>query len=60
MVNPVDAVARVSPLTDVGVIAPKPMVKAGVGEDIDHVAVTPLLAAAVETEVTVPVVVADH
>ena len=36
-------------------IAPKPIVNAGVGDAIDQVAVTPLLAAAVETEVTVPV-----
>src|SRR5262245_50091067 len=43
--------------TDVGVMLPKPMVSAGVGDDIDHVAVTPLFAAAVETEVTVPT---DH
>ena len=35
-------------------IAPKPIVNAGVGEAIDQVAVTPLLADAVETEVTVP------
>ena len=42
--------------TDVGVMAPNPMVRAGVGVAIDQVAVTPLFAAAVETEVTVPVV----
>lgn len=45
----------VNPFTDVGVIAANPIVKAGVGEVIDQVAVTPLFAAAVDTEVTVPV-----
>jgi len=40
--------------TELGVIAPRPIVKAGVGDAIDQVAVTPLLAAAVETAVTVP------
>src|ERR1035437_3548053 len=54
MVNPSAADAKVRPLTDDGVIAPRPIVRAGVGEAIDQVAVTPLLAAAVETEVTVP------
>src|ERR1019366_8457382 len=44
----------VTPFTEVGVMAPKPIVKAGVGEAIDQVAVTPLLASAVDTEVTVP------
>ena len=52
--NPVVPVANVSPLTDVGVIAPNPIVKAGVLVAVAQVAVTPLLAAAVETEVTVP------
>src|ERR1035437_781409 len=57
MVNPSAADAKVRPLTDDGVMAPRPIVRAGVGEAIDKVAVTPLLAAAVETEVTVPVFV---
>lgn len=46
----------VRPLTDVGVMAPNPIVKAGVVVAVAQVAVTPLLAVAVETEVTVPVV----
>jgi hypothetical protein len=37
-----------------GVIAPKPMVSAGAGEGMLQLAVTPLFAAAVDTEVTVP------
>lgn len=45
---------RVNPLTEVGVMAPNPIVNAGVVVAVAHVAVTPLLAAAVETEVTVP------
>ena len=56
IVNPVAAAVKVSPLTEVGVIAPNPMVRAGVVVAVAQVAVTPLLAAAVETEVTVPVV----
>jgi hypothetical protein len=44
----------VKPLTDVGVMAPNPIVKAGVVVAVAQVAVTPLLAAAVDTEVTVP------
>jgi hypothetical protein len=54
IVNPSAAEVRVKPLTLVGVIAPSPIVRAGVGDAIDQVAVTPLLAAAVETDVTVP------
>ena len=53
--NPVVRLVRVNPLTEVGVMAPKPMVRAGVEVAVAQVAVTPLLAAAVETEVTVPV-----
>ena len=60
IVNPVDWVANVSPLTEVGVIAPKPMVKAGVVVAFAQVAVTPLPAAAVETDVTVPPGLATH
>ena len=52
--NPVAIEVRVKPLTEDGVIAPNPIVKAGVGDDIDQVAVTPLFAAAVDTDVTVP------
>src|ERR1019366_2824566 len=44
----------VTPFTDVGVMAAKPIVNAGVGDAIDQVAVTPLFAAAVDTDVTVP------
>jgi hypothetical protein len=44
----------VKPLTDVGVMSPNPIVNAGVVVAVAHVAVTPLLAAAVDTEVTVP------
>jgi hypothetical protein len=46
---------RVTPLTEVGVIAPKPTVNLGVVVVFVQVAVTPLLAAVVSTEVTVPV-----
>jgi len=53
--KPMAFAVRVRPLTDVGVMAPNPIVKAGVVVAVAHVAVTPLLAAAVETEVTVPV-----
>ena len=56
IVNPVPAAVKVKPLTVVGVKLAPPIVKAGVGEAIDQVAVMPLLAAAVDTEVTVPVV----
>lgn len=41
-------------LIDDGVIAPNPIVNAGVVVPLAQVAVTPLFAAAVETEVTVP------
>jgi hypothetical protein len=41
-------------------MAPNPIVKAGVVVAVAHVAVTPLLAAAVETEVTVPVAGVAH
>ena len=54
--KPVALACKVNPLTEVGVIAPNPIVKAGVVVAVAQVAVTPLLAAAVETEVTVPVV----
>jgi hypothetical protein len=60
IVNPVVCAARVKPLTVVGVMLPNPIVKAGVVVAVAHVAVTPLLAAAVETEVTVPVGAATH
>ena len=46
--------------TEVGVIAPNPMVNAGVVVGLVHVAVTPLLAAAVETFVTVPPPIGAH
>ena len=55
IVNPVPAAVRVNPLTEVGVMAPRPIVRAGVVVAVAQVAVTPLLAAAVETDVTVPV-----
>ena len=58
--NPVPNAVRVNPLTEVGVIAPSPIVKAGVVVAVAQVAVTPSLAAAVETEVTVPVVGVDQ
>ena len=45
-------------MTEVGVIAPNPIVKAGVVVLVAQVAVTPLLAAAVDTELTVPLVAA--
>jgi hypothetical protein len=41
---------------EVGVIAPRPIVRPGVVVEFAQVAVTPLLAAVVPTEVTVPVV----
>ena len=52
--KPIAFACKVSPLTLVGVMAPSPMVSAGVVVAVAQVAVTPLLAAAVETEVTVP------
>ena len=55
MVKPVEAAVKVRPLTVPGVMLPSPMVSAGVLVAVAQVAVTPLLAAAVETEVTVPV-----
>jgi hypothetical protein len=54
-VKPVPAAVRVRPLTEVGVMAPKPMVNRGAVVVAVQVAVTPLLAAVVSTEVTVPV-----
>ena len=60
IVNPVPAAVKVKPLTVVGVKLAPPIVNAGVGEAIDQVAVMPLLAAAVDTEVTVPDVGAAH
>jgi hypothetical protein len=59
---PVAMVEVICPLVlmEVGVIAPNPIVKAGVVVDVAHVAVTPLLAAAVDTDVTVPVAAATH
>ena len=56
IVNPLPPAVKVNPLTEVGVIAPNPIVRAGVVVGLAQVAVTPLLAAAVDTEVTVPVV----
>ena len=55
MVKPVVAAVKVKPFTVPGVMFPSPMVRAGVLVAVAQVAVTPLLAAAVETEVTVPV-----
>jgi hypothetical protein len=54
IVNPFATELSVNPFTLVGVIAPSPIVMAGVGDAIDQVAVTPLFAVAVETLVTVP------
>ena len=48
----VTACYRSRSATEEGVIAAKPIVSAGVVEGVAHVAVTPLFAAAVETEVT--------
>ena len=55
--DPENKEAATVPLVDneVGVILPKPIVNAGVVVAVAQVAVIPLLAAAVETEVTVPV-----
>ena len=53
--KPIALACKVSPFTEVGVMAPNPIVKAGVVVAVAQVAVTPLLAAAVDTEVTVPV-----
>jgi hypothetical protein len=58
--NPVALAVKVKPFTEVGVIAPSPIVRAGVVVAVAQVAVTPLLAAAVETEVTVPFVGVDQ
>jgi hypothetical protein len=53
--KPVASDDNVNPLTELGVMAPKPMVRAGVVVfDAPQDAVTPLLADAVVTEVTVP------
>lgn len=60
IVKPVPAAVRVRPLTDVGVMAPSPIVNLGVVVVLVQVAVTPLLAAAVSTEVTVPVAAGDQ
>ena len=54
-VKPVAAAVKVRPFTVPGVILPRPIVRAGVEVAVAQVAVTPLLAAAVEMEVTVPV-----
>jgi len=55
IVKPVVAATNVKPLTVEGVMAPRPIVNRGAVVVAVQVAVTPLLAAVVSTEVTVPV-----
>ena len=54
IVKPVPKAERVSPLTVVGVMFPSPIVNLGIVEIFVQVAVTPLFAVAVSTDVTVP------